>query len=827
MDGAWSPAALLPAVWTVSLGALLLAAMRRWFDAVPARVTAVFTVLVLTLFAPVLAGGKVLLPLGSLVGVVPFRGLPRPAARTHPLQGDLVHQITPWQAEVRHAMGQGRWPLWNEDAGVGMPLMGDPQSQAFQPLVVAGYGLPLAAAVGVTAALRVFVALVGMFLLLRRQGLGEAPALLGSLAYGLSGAMLLWLGWPIANAVAWTPFALYAVVRCHRDGGRRDAGLLTAILVALLLGGHPETVVYAGAAVAWLVIACAWERRRDGFALRGFLVRCTVALALAGMLVAPVLAVQQLYVPQSERAVTVRGLLGKPPTLSGLVAALRDPAALAAWGERVDGQVVSTCAVRALGNHEVFWGEANFVEAGGASVGGVIALLAAASLLRRQRFLLPQEGAMRALGLGCLLLTMQPPYVDRLIAQIPVVGATAAHRNQRLVLLLVVPLVYLAACEVERWRRDGGWRRVALVAPLAAATLVWAYVAHPPPGGAGLGPFQPWWLGKQLAAVTLATGLVVAAHRMRGRWNLSRRTAPWALCAVVAAELLTLHGDALAPGPRRLFYPLTPAIRFLRRHLGSDRLVGMDDAFPPNFAQVYGLSDVRIDNPSRPYDYVELVRSLRSSGPMTMHNAARLERAGARLYDLLGVRYVVAHPHADLGLPLAYHDRTARIYEHPRVLPRLYLPLAATLSRGKDWVAWVSRPRDFVARVLVSEPPPPPASPRWHARRARKGEIVAQRREPARWSARLAAPERRLVATSILQEGGWRVLLDGRPHHPVLANGPLLATWVPGGAHRLELLYRPPRFVLDCLLCALAMAGALAWLLRPRAALSPPRMAPA
>ena len=44
--------------------------------------------------------------------------------------------------------GPGEWPLWNDLAGAGMPLLGDPQSQTFEPLVLAALPLPLPAAVG-------------------------------------------------------------------------------------------------------------------------------------------------------------------------------------------------------------------------------------------------------------------------------------------------------------------------------------------------------------------------------------------------------------------------------------------------------------------------------------------------------------------------------------------------------------------------------------------------------------------------------------------------------------------------------------------------------
>ena len=139
----WTPADLLPAVVVLAAAACLLWAARRWYDPIPRATIACWGVVVAVLFAPVLVGGKVLLPLGNLRVSVPYTQLPRPDPPTVGLQGDLVVQILPWQAQARRAITAGRWPLWNDLAGAGMPLLGDPQSQAFQPLVLATYVLPL------------------------------------------------------------------------------------------------------------------------------------------------------------------------------------------------------------------------------------------------------------------------------------------------------------------------------------------------------------------------------------------------------------------------------------------------------------------------------------------------------------------------------------------------------------------------------------------------------------------------------------------------------------------------------------------------------------
>src|SRR6185295_4567652 len=325
----WTAADLLPGLYVILLGTGLAALLRRWYDPLPWRILAVFGLLLVLLFGTVLFGGAVLLPLGSLPYFHPYRQLPHAELPSIAIHGDLIHQIAPWSLEVRRALWDGRWPLWNAGAGAGMPLLADPQAQAFQPLVVAAYLFPIWPAAGITAALRVLVALVFGFLLLRSQGLSEAAAFCGSLAFGLGGFLLLWLGWPMANCAALLPPVLYGIARCDDPAGGRDLLLLFLATVALLLAGHPETLVYA-AAFAGLFLLDRVRRRAGASGRRRLLLRGGLAMALAGGVAAPVLLPALDYLPKTERAALVAFHLSPAP-LTELWRELMRPETLELW----------------------------------------------------------------------------------------------------------------------------------------------------------------------------------------------------------------------------------------------------------------------------------------------------------------------------------------------------------------------------------------------------------------------------------------------------------------------------------------------------------------
>ncbi len=718
----WSLLDLLPGLWVGLLGASLAAALRRWFDPVPGRILLAFSIVLLLLFAPVLLGGKVLLPLDNLRGQVPFQRLTPAEPPGNFLQGDLIQLVTPSLAAVRAAWSAGRWPLWNAQVGAGMPLLADPQAQALQPLVLLGTPFSLPRAAGVTAALRVLTALIFCFLWLRRQGLTEAPAFAGSLAYGLGGFLLLWLGWPIANSAALLPLVLYAVARCDEPGGRRDAVLLAVGALALLLGGHPETILYAVAlSLAFLLDKV---RRRPRGSRRALLARTGGALAIAGMIAAPALLPAIEYMPKTLRVARLAPEARRhvawgasPRNESNKVSQSPEGATPSA---RLALRWLPIAAPNAYGNSRFiyYWGLSNTNEDASGFVGTATLLAALLAVGARRRF--PQERL--ALGIAALCLVLLAP-----------VGLSS-----RLLLPLSLCLCYLAACTLERFRMGEIRRRSVLIAALGLGLiLVWGYLAHADPSDPRrLEVFRFGWLRWQLRFLVFATVLLLVAASWRRR---GRSLAVGVLAIAVGAELLLIHRPANPPMPRRLVLPLTGPIRFLQVNLGPRyRMAALGRAFPPNLPSLYGLTDARIYNPMAPQAYMEAL------APITVAwwgELPVLGNPGHPLYPRLGVRYLLAAPGAALPPPLrrVYADPDGSIWEVPGALP---------------------------------------------------------------------------LSSSLYQDGGWRLLLDGRSH-PARSEGAFLAAPLPAGRWRVDLLYRPRAFLWGCLLAAVGLtAGAAA--LRPR-----------
>ena len=758
---------ILPGLWVLALAIFLSRVLRRWFDPVPARCWIAWGIALAVLFGAVLFGGRVMLPLGYLTKVPPFTGLVQGPPPGNLLQSDLVLQIAPWLVRVREAYAAGEWPLWNPLAGAGEPLLANPQSQAFQPLVWLALPFSVAAGFGIVAALRVLLAFVFTYLLLRRQGISELPALAGSLAYGLAGFLQLSLGWPLAGSATFLPVLLYGLVLVDERGARRDRLLLALATASVLLVGHPETVLH----VCVLAGAFALSRllaRAPGRRLR-LMTAWAVPVLIGAAFAAPALLPAAEYLPKSLRASLLQARRARLEAGAGM----EEEPPERGRSHGVEARLLPNAAPNAFGNNRfgAYWGDRNINEdaAGFAGTATLLAALAAAWPLAAGRRL-PQERLMLGTALMCLVVLARPPGLAQAFTLVPVLRQSLSFHS-RVSLLLDFALAYTAACTWERWRQgQARSRQLALLGSALAALIVWAYLAHPGPQ-----PEAFAWLRYGSLALQLAV-LMGAVLLLARRFSALR---PWGLTLIVAAELLGFHAPANPPVAADLYYPETPPIAFLRQRLDPwHRMAALGPTLRPNVASVDGFADPRSSNPAKPAAYAEATRRInRFPGRATDGFFAPEDP----LYAMLGVRFLMTEPETYLAAPyrVVFYRRRVWIYQNRSAPAILSLPAAA-----ESWSA-----ADPTGSVLDLGT----VRPNW-------------------LRARALLTERRLLASSVYQDGNWELLLDGERQPTMLAGGAFLAAWLPAGESNVDLLYRPASFVAGLVVAALALAvGAVLW----------------
>ncbi len=820
----------LPGLYLGLLAFLLDRALRRCWDPVPARIWGAFALVLVILFGSSLFLGKVLLSVDIVPGIRTEEKL-KLRSEGNSLQLDVPTQILPTMAQVRRQVKTGAWPMWNDLAGAGMPLLGDPQSQSLQPLVLATLPLSLPQASGVTACLRVLIALVFFFLLMRRQGLSDLAALFGSLAYGLGGFLLLWLNWPLANSAALFPLVLYALAVTADRGARRDFLLLIVALTSLLLAGHPETVLYV--TIVGGLFALIRLFRREGRERLRLLGRWALAAGISLGLAAPALLPSAEFVSQTlrNRQMQTRNLrIGHhSPFHVWRIDAAREKAL-----ELTRQRFFPVFASNVWGNsrYHSYWGFGNTNEDCCGFVGGA-ALLAAllAFAPRKRRF--PQERLFLGLAAASFVISIQVPSVSMLLRYLPMLNQSASD-HRRMLLVLCLAVAWLGACTVERWRAGEdrpGRLAVTVCAALLIGIISWGYLSPPEPGMNDLLALRRFSMGLGIATVALAALIFFrqspsSPGRSGGRLGEEGRGGEglaWALAALVALELIVIHRPANPLMPRREFYPTTPVIEYLQKNAGRHRVAGLADRLLPNASAIYGLGDIRISNPFKPDMYAAALGPVSASADSTEHILAEQEHP---IYQLLGARYLIGRVRykAAEGQTSVFKEPGSRIFEREKVLDRLFLPASTEGPGKKEWVDWLAANPDFAARALVLPSPARPAP--WRAARPRESFVEILTLQPSRISARTFLVEERLLASSVYKDSdGWRLLLDGKPWPVTVANGPFLAAWLPGGEHRVEMLYRAPGLLTGLVLAALAVAMGVVWLV-PRPTRATPQPLP-
>src|SRR5215207_4447948 len=224
----------------------------RFFSSRPTLSAALlFALFVFAYLWPALVGGKLLSPLALLYNSPPWRPFVPPdvASYGNGLLSDVPTADYPWRFLIRELLHAGTFPSWNPFVLGGIPLYSNPQTGLVSLFSLPLWILPLNYGIGLGAALKLWAAGFGTYLLVRQLRLGFLPALLAGVCFSFSAINIVWLTHETLPAVAaLLPWMLWLVERIFR-GGRLGPLLGLAAATAIGLGGgHPGMQVHLIAA---------------------------------------------------------------------------------------------------------------------------------------------------------------------------------------------------------------------------------------------------------------------------------------------------------------------------------------------------------------------------------------------------------------------------------------------------------------------------------------------------------------------------------------------------------------------------------------------------
>jgi len=804
----------------------------RWLPAHPSASAALlFALLVLAYLWPALIRGELLSPVSMLYGTTPW--IPFTPEDIHGYLNSLLSDVPtadyPWRFLVRSLLHEGTFPSWNPYVLGGIPLWSNSQTGLFSIFSLPLWILPLNYGIGVGAALKLWAAGFGTYLLVRELRLGFLPGLLAGACFAFSAIDVVWLTHETIPAVAaLLPWMLWLVERIYR-GGRLGALLGLAVATAIGLGGgHPGMQVHVLAATAVYALL------RAAFLPRGVPAaeRLRPLGLAAGGLALGMLLMSAMLLPE---ALSSRGTIGT--------------AARAHGRGTLPGTQMPLTTIRTVLFPD-WWGRPNGYEATGPETqlapgltvavnynertfyaGTVAVLLGLVGVAAGGRW--RRKGPFAVLAVLGLAIPLHFPGLWQLITHLPLFDQV---QNQRLHFVWALGISVLAAFGLQALlERPAGDRRRLGVGVGAIVLGLIALVAAGSRGSAIGDTLTHFATGRDFAsdavvAVTsvawyllFAVGVAVAlwaAHR----WP-ARRT--WIAAGVVllaAADMLhfAIGYQPMAPASRSI-PPRTDAIAFLQRHRDEGRILGLGDAFPNDWPLTYGLRDIRGYDPPQPSK--RYLRLWKLAEPRQIDWIAfRMEvltPPGLRVADVLGARYVITDPGTRLGgepgtprppgVHLAYDGIDARVFSNARAAPRALVPAQVRAVSGEGAALATVTEEGFDARrdAVVEQGPAGGGAAAGEVRGAAPGgsagTVSVEDPSPAavRIRARLTRPG--LVVLNDSWAPGWSVRVDGRDARPLRVNDVMRGVAVGAGTHAIEWRYRVPGLRTGAALTGLAL----------------------
>jgi hypothetical protein len=277
--------------------------------------------------------------------------------------------------------------------------------------------------------------------------------------------------------------------------------------------------------------------------------------------------------------------------------------------------------------------------------------------------------------------------------------------------------------------------------------------------------------------------------------------------------------------PAKVIPPATPAIRFLERHAGAGRVMGLNVTFPNDWTLVYGLRDVRGYDP--PFPSLRFYRLWRVANPQQgdwePFTMSGLQLEAHQLLNVLGARWIVAEPGTRLnpatmdlrGVRQVYAGNDATVFANERSSPRALVARDVQLVDGVDGaIPAIAAPGFDARRTAVVERSQPGAAT-LATGTAGRGTVRVVADDNARITLRARMQRRGLVVLDDALFPGWSVAVDGRPAPVVRVNELMRGVVVGPGSHEVTWRYAVPGLRLGALLSllsAIALLVAGVWL---------------
>lgn len=675
---------------------------------------------------------------------------------------DLYCQIIPWRSAVRTAIAHGQWPLLNPFMLCGDILAAAAQPAPYDPFNLIGMVIPLAPSLTFSAAMTFFLAGFGAFVFMRAMGCGELAALVAAAGWMFSGNVAFFVGWPLARSWAWLPSIFFAVRWVVNEASVRSGVTLMIVLTLLIFAGHPESLLHVTAVGAsYGLFEIATTRRRVG---RVIVIACAagiVSLLLSAIFLLPFLEASQqtleLHTRLGERSMP---LPFRPQLIQRRAANTIFPF----WG----GQP---------------WRDSFTPEwdPRTARTGSIVLSLALTALIvaRRRK----ETWFFAGLALVCLCAGFEAPPVINILHRLPLFDVAL---NERLAFAASCALSILAALALDALAAGGGGssrRKAAIVAAFVVIALgAGTWLAWPHELRVGVDPNVI-----RIVAFAELLPLAVIAILLAARTPL--RIALPLIFVFLIGQRRVEDGSIYPSLPQHVFYPKIPIIRTIPTDSPEPfRVAGEHFVLIPDSAALYQLED------PRGYEAMTFERLADTYPVWSIPQPVSFNAIGdlqPPFLSFLNIKYAIVPNSVTVseGWREVMKDRSAKLFENTRVLPRAFVPRRVRYERaGAPVLKGMKAAKDFADIAWIEVPEMRP-----HEIANGPGKLTI-RRDGFGLSINATMAADGWVVASQTAWKGWRAYIDGRRVQMRFANHAFLGVFVPAGRHQLRLQYLPESF---------------------------------
>ena len=739
------------------------------------------------------------------------------------LLSDIVFQFYPWhKLAFEEAQATGGFPLWNPYELTGQPLVANAQSALFYPPNFLLHWLKPEDVAAICAYFTLVLLGICTFYFCREIGLRRIASLFAGITAMLSGPVVVWLGYPLVNAMASFPLMLLAGEKIVNH--RRLIPWMGALGVGIglsTLGGHPETTFHICVAFGLY------------FLLRLVVIKPGIKQAalwlgavLAGVFIGLLLGAIQ-WVPFADFLLHSATLSEGGRSMGGT-----DIFFSGEWLHNL-ATAVTFLVPNFFGSpvtNNYLWPFANYQNYNEQTIYfGLIPLASSLAVLfnRRRRL---QASILIGISLFYLAIAWRLPGFE-LVNHIPPFSLLI---NSRMKMFVPLMLAIVAGVGLDDWLNPEKKEKPGIGYPMWAVLpavftlfifvvigLVNLYFPHLDFQSSYQSfvehlVHQVFNINQPRLMISLAVAVIfLLLCFLNWRRIINHTSFGVSVLTITLIELVVLSWNYNPVTARNQIYPEIPMVSIFRQESQPFRTMSTDlSLFPPNAGAAYQIAQIE------GYDYpvfqsfFDLYRA--QGGDKASHR--QVWSTNYPFVDWLNIRYVISPVQIQKnGFTLVLDQASYKVYRNENAYPRAYMVYDEQVIEDKATLleTMISTPEILKQKVLFSQPPPnvPVLNDSMAAKIPAQVEFLYYGMDRAVLNVNTGRAG--FLVMSDLYTQDWKATIDGQATVVLNADYAFRAIYLPEGQHQVEFYYQPVSFLIGEILSlfGLLILSAL-WLFR-------------